>query len=157
MPRRKTISDADVLKAATRAMYAGGPADFTLAGVAKAAGIAPATLIQRFGDKHGLIVAAVAHDNALFAEALAKLPKAKGANAVIDIFRVLMAGNDDDIAEIAGEGFGEGLLWLHQDMRDPALNKLCRERFALLRAAIVARLPPLAVPPQQAAQLIEAI
>ena len=157
MARRKTISDEDVLSAAIRAMYAGGPADFTLAGVAAAAGIAPATLIQRFGDKHGLIVAAVAHDNDLFAAALAKLPKGRGAKAVIDVFRVLMAGNDEDVADVSGEGFGEGLLWLHQDMRDPDLNRLCRERFALLRAAIVARLPPLALPPQQAAQLIEAM
>jgi AcrR family transcriptional regulator len=156
MPRKKIISDEDVLKAATRAMYAGGPADFTLAGVAKAAGIAPATLIQRFGDKHGLIVAAVAHDNKLFAEALAKLPRGRGAEAVLDVFRVLMAGNDEENDDAADESFGEGLLWLHQDMRDPDLNKLCRERFALLRAAIVARLPPLALPPQQAAQLIEA-
>src|SRR5215471_17215022 len=101
MPRRKTISDEDVLKAATRAMYAGGPADFTLAGVAKAAGIAPATLIQRFGDKHGLIVAAVAHDNALFAEALAKLPKGRGPEAVIGVFRVLMSGVDDETADAA--------------------------------------------------------
>ena len=157
MARRKTISDEDVLSAAIRAMYAGGPADFTLAGVAAAAGIAPATLIQRFGDKHGLIVAAVAHDNDLFAAALAKLPKGRGAKAVIDVFRVLMAGNDEDVADVSDEGFGEGLLWLHQDMRDPDLNRLCRERFALLRAAIVARLPPLALPPQQAAQLIEAM
>ncbi|HUO89696.1 MAG TPA: TetR/AcrR family transcriptional regulator [Rhizomicrobium sp.] len=157
MARRKTISDEDVLSAAIRAMYAGGPADFTLAGVAAAAGIAPATLIQRFGDKHGLIVAAVAHDNDLFAAALAKLPKGRGAEAVIDVFRVLMAGNDEDVADVSDEGFGEGLLWLHQDMRDPDLNRLCRERFALLRAAIVARLPPLALPPQQAAQLIEAM
>jgi len=157
MPRKKTISDADVLKAAARAMYAGGPADFTLAGVAQAAGIAAATLIQRFGDKHGLIVAAVAHDNALFAAALAKLPRGRSAEAVIAVFRVLMSGNDGEIAEGADENFGEGLLWLHQDMRDPDLNKLCRERFAVLRSAIVARLPPLALPPQQAAQLIEAI
>src|ERR1700753_3871781 len=114
MPRKKTISDADVLAAATRAMYARGPADFTLARVAKAAGIAPATLIQRFGDKHGLIVAAVTHDNALFAEALAKLPKGKGADAVLGVFRVLMSGNDEDIGDVADDSFGEGLLWLHQ-------------------------------------------
>lgn len=152
MPRRKTISDEDVLKAAAKVMFAGGPADFTLADVATAVGIAPATLMQRFGDKHGLIVAAIARDNALFAAALAKLPKGRGADAVIGVFRVLMAGGED----VTDDGFAEGLLWLHQDMRDPALNKLCRERFALLRAAIVARLPPLALPPQQAAQLIEA-
>ena len=152
MPRTKTLSDDDVLKAAARVMFAGGPADFTLAQVARAAGIAPATLVQRFGDKHGLIVAAIAQDNRQFAAALTKLPKGRSAEAVIGVFRVLMSGGED----VTDDGFAEGLLWLHQDMRDPDLNKLCRERFALLRAAIVARLPPLALPPNQAAQLIEA-
>ena len=65
MARRKTISDEDVLDAAAKVMFSIGPA-FTLAEVAKAAGIAPATLVQRFGDKHGLTVAAIARDNAAF-------------------------------------------------------------------------------------------
>src|SRR5690349_19975510 len=117
MRRRKTISDADVLKAATRALYAGSPADFTLAGVAKAAGIAPATLIQRFCDEYGLIVAAVAYEHALFADALSKLPKGRSADAVINVFRVLMVG-DDEVTTDSNVSFGQGLLWLHQDMRD---------------------------------------
>lgn len=152
MPRRKTLSDEEVLKAAARVMFAGGPDDFTLADVAAVAGIAPATLVQRFGDKHGLIVAAVAHDNAILEQALRELPPGRGADAVIGVFRLLMSGGDVG----GGDSFGEGLLWLRQDMNDPALNKLCRARFALLRAAVVARLPPLALPPNQAAQLIEA-
>jgi hypothetical protein len=35
------------------------------------------------------------------------------------------------------------LLWLREDIRDPVLNRLSRERFAWFRAEIVKRLPPM--------------
>jgi AcrR family transcriptional regulator len=139
-----------VLAAALRVMTAKGPSDFTLADIAAAAGIAPATLVQRFGDKRGLIVAAFAQDNEAFARALAGLPLGSGAEAVIGVFRLLTPGTDDVGA------FADQLLWLRQDMRDPDLNHLARERFRLLREAVAARLPPLDVEPAVAAQLVEA-
>ena len=150
MARRKTISDETVLDAALRVMTTKGPSDLTLADVAAAAGIAPATLIQRFGDKRRLIVAAFAQDNAAFARALADLPPGSGAQAVIAVFRLLTPGIEDVGA------FADQLLWLRQDMRDPDLNRLARERFRLLREAIAQRLPPLAVAPADAARLVEA-
>ena len=150
MARRKTISDETVLDAALRVIVAKGPSEFTLADVAAASGIAPATLIQRFGDKHGLIVAAFAQDNDAFAAALAELPPETGAAAGIAVFRLLSPDTEDvDL-------FADQLLWLRQDMRDPDLNRLARERFRLLREAIAARLPPLAIAPAQAARLVEA-
>ena len=150
MARRKVISDESVLAAALRVMTAKGPSDFTLADIAAAAGIAPATLVQRFGDKRGLVVAAFAQDNEAFARALASLPPGSGAEAVIGVFRLLTPGIDDVGA------FADQLLWLRQDMRDPDLNHLARERFRLLREAVAARLPPLPVPPGEAARLVEA-
>ncbi|MGH6955431.1 MAG: TetR family transcriptional regulator, partial [Caulobacteraceae bacterium] len=81
MARRKTISDEAVLETAARTMFAIGPS-FTLADVARATGIAPATLVQRFGDKHGLVVAAIARDNVAFEAFLASRPRARGAEAV---------------------------------------------------------------------------
>src|SRR5579862_5603746 len=89
MPRRKTISDEAVLTAAARVMFAGGPSDFTLADVAAAAGIAPATLVQRFGDKQGLTVAAIEQDNRSFDAFLADLPRTVGAEAVIALFAAM--------------------------------------------------------------------
>ena len=41
-------------------------------------------------------------------------------------------------------------------MRDPDLNRLARERFRLLREAVAVRLPPLPIPPAEAALLVEA-
>jgi AcrR family transcriptional regulator len=150
MARRKIISDASVLEAALQVMVVKGPSDFTLADVAAATGISPATLVQRFGDKHGLVVAAFAQDNAAFAQALADLPPGTGAAAVIAVFRLLSPGVED-----VGL-FADQLLWLRQDMRDPDLNRLARERFRMLRETIAERLPPLAIAPEDAARLVEA-
>lgn len=151
MARTKTISDEAVLTAAATVMFAKGPSEFTLAAAAKAAGIAPATLVQRFGDKQGLVVAAIAQDNRAFERFLANLPPASGAEAVIDIFARMFPDVADDV-----DHFADQLLWLRQDMRDPDLNRLARERFAALRAAIAARLPPLPIPADDAAALVEA-
>lgn len=150
MARKKTISDEDVLDAAAKVMFAAGPS-FTLADVARGAGIAPATLVQRFGDKHGLVVAAIARDNASFEAFLAAAPAGVGAGPVIAIFAAMFDGPDTD-----ADHFADQLLWLRQDMRDPDLNRLARERFTALRAAIAARLPPLPVPAADAARLVEA-
>lgn len=150
MARRKTISDEAVLDAALGVMIAKGPHGYTLADIAAVAGISPATLLQRFGDKRRLAVAVFARDNQAFERTLAALPAAVGAAAVIAVFRLLTP----DTVDI--ELFADQLLWLRQDMRDPDLNQLARERFALLRAAVAARLPPLPMAPELAARLIEA-
>ncbi|HEY5072195.1 MAG TPA: TetR/AcrR family transcriptional regulator [Caulobacteraceae bacterium] len=150
MARQKTISDEAVLDAAMGVMFAKGPSDFTLADIAQAAGIAPATLVQRFGDKRRLILATLARDNEMFARILAELPINHGAAAVIAVLRLLTPDIDD-----AGV-FSDQLLWLRQDMRDPDLNRLARERFEKLREAIAPRLPPLAIAPAKAALLVEA-
>lgn len=150
MPRRKSVSDEAVLDAALKVMFRRGPADFTLADVTAEVGIAPATLIQRFGDKRSLVAAAVARDNEAFFRMLDRLPPTPGPAAVIAVFRLLTPDLDD------ADRFADQLLWLHQDMRDPDLNALARERFARLHEAVVARLPRLAIPAEKAAQLIDA-
>ena len=151
MARTKTISDEAVLAAAASVMFAKGPSEFTLADAAKAAGIAPATLVQRFGDKHGLIVAAIAQDNLAFERFLAELPREVGAEAVIGVFARMFPGVEED-----ADQFADQLLWLRQDMRDPDLNRLARERFEKLRAALAERMPPLPIPADDAAVLVEA-
>jgi AcrR family transcriptional regulator len=56
-PRPRTVPDEHILAATERAMSRLGPARLTLAEVAKEAGLAPATLVQRFGSKRGLMLA----------------------------------------------------------------------------------------------------
>src|SRR6201988_5489051 len=57
MSRRKVTPDADVLTAAFRVISRIGPVRLTLADIAKETGLAPATLLQRFGSKRGLLLA----------------------------------------------------------------------------------------------------
>ena len=150
MPRTKLLSDETVLDGVARVMFRKGPQDFTLAAAAREVGVSPATLIQRFGDKQALIVRAVARDNGRFTDFLAARPAEVGAEAVIDLF--------SRMSQAFGEvgPFADQLLWLREDMRDPALNALARERFAALRAAVAARMPPLPISPELAARLVEA-
>ena len=56
MARPRKISDERMVQAAGAVIERLGPS-FTLADVAKEAGIAAGTLVQRFGSKHGLLVA----------------------------------------------------------------------------------------------------
>lgn len=56
-PRPRTVADADILTATAAVMTRLGPTRLTLAEVAKEAGLSPATLVQRFGSKRGLLLA----------------------------------------------------------------------------------------------------
>jgi AcrR family transcriptional regulator len=56
-PRPRTISDSDLLVGAARAIGRVGPVALTLADVGREVGLSPATLIQRFGSKRGLLLA----------------------------------------------------------------------------------------------------
>ncbi|GAA4212748.1 TetR/AcrR family transcriptional regulator [Actinocatenispora rupis] len=60
-PRPLAFTDEQFLAAAAAAIADVGPARLTLAEVAGRVGAAPATLVKRFGSKHGLLVALAAH------------------------------------------------------------------------------------------------
>jgi len=57
MPRPKSVTDEAVIEATGRVLNRLGPARTTLAEVAAETGLAPATLVQRFGSKRGLVLA----------------------------------------------------------------------------------------------------
>jgi AcrR family transcriptional regulator len=150
MARPRRISNEAVLDGALRVMFRSGPAEFTLAAVAAEVGIAPPTLMQRFGDKRGLILSALAQENAAFAAALAEAPRGHGRAAVLDLFRFLTPDIEDPAV------LAPGLLWLGEDFRDPELNALARARWTMLRKAVAERLPPLPISPDLAVRLLEA-
>ncbi|MGH2614392.1 MAG: helix-turn-helix domain-containing protein, partial [Thermomicrobiales bacterium] len=58
--RPRTVTDAEILAAAERAIARHGPARLTLAHVAAEVGLTPPTLLQRFGSKRGLLLAVAA-------------------------------------------------------------------------------------------------
>jgi AcrR family transcriptional regulator len=59
-PRPRLATDNDILAAVFRAVARHGPANLTLADVAKEVGLSPAALVQRFGSKRELLLAAAA-------------------------------------------------------------------------------------------------
>ncbi|MBF8187039.1 TetR/AcrR family transcriptional regulator [Nonomuraea sp. K274] len=61
MGRPRTTSDEAILRATGRAIACHGPEGLTLAAVAREAGLSPATLVQRFGSKRGLLLAYAGH------------------------------------------------------------------------------------------------
>jgi AcrR family transcriptional regulator len=150
MPRRKTISDEDILDRALPMMASAGPAGFTLAELGKELGMAPATLLQRFGDKQTLIERAFARDNERFLKWIEGLPDGVGADVVIKVY--------SDATKLFGDNpnLADHLLWLREDIRDPMMNRLSLERFKVFRAAIVKRLPPMRIPANTAARLLDA-
>ena len=71
MPRPRTVSDEAILACAARVVGEVGPARLTLALVARAAGLAPPSLVQRFGSKRQLLLAFSAQASAGVDEAFA--------------------------------------------------------------------------------------
>ena len=59
-PRPRQNTDTEILQAAFRAIARLGPVKLTLADVAGEAGVTPASLVQRFGSKRALLLAAAA-------------------------------------------------------------------------------------------------
>src|SRR5258708_35209745 len=72
MSRVKVTPDADVLTATIRVISRVGPTRLTLADVAADAGLAPATLLQRFGSKRGLLLAVAEQSMAGVGECFAR-------------------------------------------------------------------------------------
>src|SRR6266487_3441135 len=60
MARPRLVSDDVILDATRQVLAELGPAKLTLAAVGSRAGLAPPTLLQRFGSKRGLLLASAA-------------------------------------------------------------------------------------------------
>jgi AcrR family transcriptional regulator len=135
-PRPRTVPDADILAAANRAIMRLGPARFTLADVAREAGLAPATLVQRFGSKRRLLLALV-----------------EFASAGVDAcFGVMRAAHRSRLAALVGaatditrhvrspEELANGLAFLQMDISDPEFRRIAVENARHIHAGYVALL-----------------
>ena len=118
-PRPRTVSDDDILAAAARAMSKVPPTRFTLADVAREVGLAPATLVQRFGSKRGLLLA------------LASL-SAGSMDACFDAVRQAHASPLDALLDAATtmarmsttpEELANSLAYLQIDLSDPDFHR----------------------------------
>lgn len=118
-PRPRKASDDEVFGAMVRVMSRVGPADLTLAAIAKEAGLTAGALVQRFGSKHAMMAAAArgaAEHAGAFLQALAE----KHASPL-----AAMRDYADCMAQLAPtpEGLTRNLAYLVNDISDPTLRK----------------------------------
>jgi AcrR family transcriptional regulator len=143
MSRRKTTSDADVLAATFRVVSRIGPVRLTLADVAAEAGLAPATLLQRFGSKRGLLLAAAEQGMAGVEECFARIRSAHRSP-----LQALCASFEETTHMCESpEAMANSLAFLEIDLTDPDFHRLALENSramlvgyrALLDEAVAAR------------------
>jgi len=123
VPRPRITSDQQILEAAYRVMSRGGPTDFTLSVVAREAGVSPATLIQRFGSKRGLLLA-LARGSAESIDdcfAMVRAAHASPLDALVAA-ATMMARSTKSPEEMANS-----LAFLQIDLSDPDFHRLILE------------------------------
>jgi AcrR family transcriptional regulator len=143
MSRHRTQPDSDVLAGTIRVISRVGPARFTLADVAAEVGLAPATLLQRFGSKRGLLLAVAGQAGTGVEECFSR---ARSLN------RSPLAALNATLREMTRytgtpEEMANGLAFLELDLTDPDFRRLARRSSktilagyrALLDDAIAAR------------------
>jgi AcrR family transcriptional regulator len=127
--RPRTRTDAELMDAAWHAIGAVGPARLTLADVAREAGVAPATLVVRFGSKRALLLAV--------AERAARTVPAAFPSAGEDPLGALEEGLVALTAPVADpESFAHHLAFLQMDLADPELRRHAAAHARALRRAV---------------------
>jgi AcrR family transcriptional regulator len=134
--RPRTASDAAILAATGRALGRVGPARLTLADVAVEVGLAPPTLVQRFGSKRGLLLAFAALGAARVAEtfAAARDETASPLDALVAALMGLTREIDSP------EGLANHLAFLQVDLSDPEFRKHALASAQVMREEIRALL-----------------
>ncbi len=119
-PRTRGKSDSELLAGTARVIERVGPHRLTLADVARETGLAPATLLQRFGSKRGLLLAVVS----------------QGASGVHDEFARIRAMNRSPLRSIEAvarcmaqmaktpEALANHLAFLEMDLADREFHRL---------------------------------
>jgi AcrR family transcriptional regulator len=114
-----------------RVMQRLSPLELTLAEVAKEAGVAPATLIQRFGTKRGLLLAVCRSGPQGVAEQFAAARETYGSplKALIELYVECSAFAPTP------ESMANGLAYLQIDLTDPDFHAVTLAQFTALRDA----------------------
>jgi AcrR family transcriptional regulator len=132
MPRTKTLSDDDVLRSTTRVLLRLGPAHFTLADVAAESGLSPATLLQRFGSKRGLLLAFAER---AAADAAVPFERASAAHASpLTALRAALREASEDVR--SRQEVANSLAVLLDDLTDDAMRAAAATHARTTQAAI---------------------
>lgn len=128
-PRPRETSDEEIIAATGRVMQRLGPAQITLADVAREAGVVPATLIQRFGTKRGLLLATcrTAPDAMAKQFAAARARYASPLEALVELY------SDCSAFASTPEAMANGLAYLQVDLTDPEFHAITLAQFRAIR------------------------
>jgi AcrR family transcriptional regulator len=128
-PRPRETSDEQLLAATARVMQRRSPTQLTLADVAKEAGVVPATLIQRFGTKRGLLLAVCRTAPAAVPEqfAAARAKYFSPLKALIELYA------DCTAFAPTPEAMANGLAYLQIDLTDPDFYAITLAQFRAIR------------------------
>ena len=123
MSRQRTTPDTEVLAATLRVISRAGPSRLTLAEVAVESGLAPATLLQRFGSKRGLLLAVSRQSMAGVDQCFARVRSAHASPlaALIASFEEMT-----QMCETP-EAMANSLAFLEIDLTDPDFHRLALE------------------------------
>ncbi|GGM82003.1 TetR family transcriptional regulator [Thermopolyspora flexuosa] len=133
MPGRpRSVSDEAIFEAVTAVISDVGPKGLTLAAVAKRVGLTASALTQRFGSKHGLLVAFATREAANVAGIFAKARATHldPLTALITTLSTLPTGITTP------ESLANNLAFLQLDLTDPELRPHAVTQSRALRAEI---------------------
>lgn len=135
MPRKRTISDEVLLDAALVIVHESGPDSLTFAALGPRVGLAPSTIVQRFGTKAQLLRSALlrAWDQLDEQTANAARTAPLEPGGVVELL-VQLSGQYD------AHDFADQLLVLREDLRDPVLRARGQAWLATLIAEVNRRL-----------------
>jgi AcrR family transcriptional regulator len=132
--RPRSVSDDAIFEAVAAVVTAVGPTGLTLAAVAERVGFSAPALTQRFGSKHGLLVAFATRE----------------ATSIAETFAVARAAHPDPLTALVAtlaalpstittpEGLAHNLAFLQMDLTDPELRTHAVAQSRHLRAEIAA-------------------
>ncbi|MCK2236317.1 MULTISPECIES: TetR/AcrR family transcriptional regulator [unclassified Crossiella] len=156
MARPRTITDQRLLDAVGVVLGRSGPA-FTIADVAKQAGVATGTVMQRFGSKHGLLLALSRAHRGTQTEAMRAAAAAADSPRAAVLAAAAVGYELLDNAEQAANNLAQ----LGVDLADPELREELTRGYAAvneeLRVLLTAAALPGAPPPEQAARILGAL
>jgi AcrR family transcriptional regulator len=139
MGRPFTASDEEVLQAAAKVLLRRGPDGFSIAEVASEVGIGRTAIILRFKSTHALKMTLLTQFVKQFAASIAALPKLSGGDGLLQLAGFIGAKVH---SRESGAKFFAGF---SANLEDPDLRGLETERGDILRKAISAAMPKVAI------------
>jgi AcrR family transcriptional regulator len=123
-PRPRSASNDDILDGVGRAIARVGPARLALTDVAQETGLAPATLIQRFGSKRGMLLAALERS---IADAGRRLGEIR-AQHQSPLAALIAVATDEAREGTSPVAVANHLAFLQGELDDPEVHRLALER-----------------------------